>query len=242
MTTELRTVSRPTRVAVDVHGGRVRATALDPGDAVMPRVLHSQGNSLTVALIGHAASLLAGDRLELDIDVGPGATLTLVEPSGTVAYDARGGHAEWSARLRVGPGGRLNWAAAPFVVACGADVIRTVDIRLEEDATAVLSELLVLGRSHEAGGAIRSHQEVWRGVTPLLIEDLDLRDLILRSRPGVLGDHRVLGTVGCYGKRPTEIPPEHGTALAGPGALLRVLGRAAHEVLPELTRAWDCWQ
>lgn len=245
-TTEVRPetlpTDRPTRVAVDVHDGRTRATTLQPGSALMPRMLHSQGNSATVALVGHTASLLAGDRLELDVEVGAGATLTLVEPSGTVAYDARGGRADWTARVRIAAGGRLRWNAAPFVVAAGADVTRTVDIQLEEGATALLSELLVLGRSQERGGAIRSHQRVWRGSTPLLIEDLDLRDAGRRSLPGVLGDHRVLGTVGCYGKRPDAIPPDHGTALAGPGALVRVLGRAAHEVTPELTRAWDLWQ
>ena len=41
----------------------------------------------------------------------------LVEPSGTVAYNARGGRATWSARVDVGAGGSLTWRSAPFIVA-----------------------------------------------------------------------------------------------------------------------------
>lgn len=234
---------RPTRIGVtEVRDGTARVTHLEPGDVLLPRVIGIDGVSVTVALIGHTATMLAGDRVEIDIEIGAGVSLTVVEPAGTVAYNARGGRAEWSARVRVGADGRLCWAAAPLVVASGADLARSMDLRLADRATALLSELLVLGRSAEVGGAVRSRQSVWCGSTPLLIEDLDLRDPVLRSRPGILGDCRVLGTVGCYGRRPAVIPPAHGTELAGPGALVRVGGHEAHEVQPELDRAWAAWQ
>ncbi|MFC0674707.1 urease accessory protein UreD [Brachybacterium hainanense] len=231
-----------TRVRVQLRDDRVAVPELRAGDALVPRILDVEGRRIRIALVGRCATLLAGDRVEVAVAVGPGVELELVEPSGTVAYDGRGAPASWAARIEVGPGGALLWNAAPFVIARGADVPRDLHVDLADGAFALLSELLVLGRSGEAGGALLARQRVHRAGRPLLVEDLDLRDAVLRALPGVLGQERVLGSVALLGLRPEHIPGPHATPLAGPGALARVLAPAVHCAQPVVEAFWREWR
>ena len=65
-------------------------------------------------------------------------------------------------------GAGLRWAGEPFVVADGADVPRTLVVA-RPDPPVRLRETLVLGRSGEVGGRLRTRTdlrvagvEVWR--------------------------------------------------------------------------------
>lgn len=233
--------SAPTRVRAELRGGRAAVPDLQAGDTLVPRLLEVDGPRVSVALVGRRATLLVGDRVELDIVVGAGIQMEIVEPSGTVAYDARGGSAAWVARVEIASGGALAWRAAPFVIADGADVYRELDVHLDEGAVALLSELLVLGRSGETGGALYARQRVQYAGRTLLADDLDLRDQDARARPGILGTNRVIGTVALLGQPPHAVPAPPASLLAGPGALARVVAPDAHHAQPELDRLWRSW-
>jgi urease accessory protein len=232
---------RSTRLRVDPAADGVRVAELTSGSLLSPRVLESRGRRVRIALVGHTASLLAGDRLELEVEVGPGVHLELVEPSGTVAYDARGGHASWAAQIHIGANASLVWRAAPFVVAGGSDVDREVDVQLEAGGVAVVREMLALGRHGEIGGSLISRQRVTLAGAPLLVEALDLRDAESRALPGLLGGHRVLATAMILGLATDTEVDTWTTPLAGPGALSRALTDAAHEAEEALARPWTTW-
>lgn len=232
---------RPTRVRVGRAGDGVRLDEMTAGDLLTPRLLDRRGRHVRIALVGHQAMLLAGDRLELHVEVGPGVHVELIEPSGTVAYNARGGRATWSARVDVGAGGGLTWRSAPFIVAGGADVERDLDVALADGAVAALRETVVLGRHGEAGGRLLSRQRVTLGGAPLLVETLDLRDPGMRTLPGLLGPHRVVATAMVLGMS-TETGAGPGTTpLAGPGTLARALTGGAHEADHLLDGTWSAW-
>lgn len=205
------TPSRGTRIALHPDG------SLDlRADAFSPKVLHRTATSARVALVGARALLLAGDEVRLDVSVAAGCSLELVEIAATIAYDGRGGSASWTTRLDVD--GRLVWDAQPFVVADGADVRRSLVASMGAAGVLATRESLVLGRTGETGGAVRSTTCIAQRGNPLLVEDLDLRDLDVRSSPAVLGKHRVLDTVVVAGSR-----AEHPDALQleGVGSVLR---------------------
>ncbi|MDI9915007.1 urease accessory protein UreD [Rhodococcus sp. IEGM 1379] len=234
-------VSGATRIVVERTGDTATAAELISGDFLAPRFVSSHGRHVRIALVGHSATLLAGDDLRIEFDVAPGTFLEVIEPSGTVAYNARGGHASWTATARVGAGGALVWRAAPFVVAGGANVSRRIDISLETDAIALLDEMVVLGRTGEIGGALRSDQRITVDGTPLLVETLDLRSVSGRSLPGVLGGHRVLGTTMLLGMKTAETVDRHVTPLSGPGMLARALTDHAHEATAALEEICADW-
>ncbi|WP_264031645.1 urease accessory protein UreD [Cellulosimicrobium sp. SH8] len=153
-----------TRVGAYREAGRVRCD-LRPG-ALSPRVLSTGPGVARVALVATRALLLGGDRVRVEVHVGEGVELELVEVSGTVAYAGRGRSASWDVDVRVDAGGLLVWDALPFVVADGADVERTTRVSLAdggargERGVALLRETLVLGRTGEVGGRLRSRTRV----------------------------------------------------------------------------------
>lgn len=234
----------PARITVERVGGRVRLTELSGGTYLRAQPLGVHGNAARVALVGTYALLLTGDRLRMEITVGPGVWLELVEPSGMVAYDTRGADpASWQADLRVGDGGCLVWRSAPFVVSAGADVSRRTRIDVAGTGRALVHETLVLGRSYEAtGGPLRSTVVGSVGGRPVLVEDLDLRGSASTGAPGVLGAHRVLASTFLLGARPEQCSGTVETVLHGPGALARALAGHAHEAEAAVAGTWEHWR
>lgn len=178
-----------------------------------PRPIRVDATGAQIALVTTRALLLAGDEVDLEIEVGPGAWLDVLETAGTVAYDAAGIGSTWTVRATVADGGRLTWRGEPFVVADGANVLRRSSFRLGDGATLCTREILVLGRTGEDGGALRVRTEIHRGQDPVLIEELDLsgdpaseQPHRQRRRPGLLGGHRVLDTVTVAGPIPDTAP------------------------------------
>jgi len=169
-----------------------------------------------VALVPEQAVLLAGDHVEVAVRVGSGRTLEIVEPGGTVAYAMRGSSARWDVTVEVEDGGALVWHGEPFVAAEGSDVRRHLSVDLAGSARVVLRETLVLGRSGEAPGALRSRTDVHRDGVPVLVEELD-------ASLG-LGPHRVVDQVLCLGSGCAG----EGLVLASGDRLHRWLGGSTH--------------
>ncbi len=200
------------------------------------RILPARAGVARVALLAEGALLLGGDEVEVHLVLGDGASVEVVEPAGTVAYDMRGDRASWRVGIEAGDGSRITWRGQSFVVSDGADVDRSTTVGLGTGAVVALRELLVLGRTGEAGGRLHTTTRV-AGSGPLLVEEL----LLDGSQPcvGVLGGARVLETVSVLGRRatPTDlVAPAHRLELDREGTLLRWWGARAHE--SSLAPAW----
>jgi urease accessory protein len=165
-----------TRTDVEVRSSHLRAFRLD---------------GTQVALVPEQAVLLADDRVEVQVRVGAGRVLEIIEPGGTVAYAMRGSSARWDVSVEVEEGGSLVWHGEPFVVSQGADVRRHLTLELGAASRVVLRETLVLGRSGEAPGRLVSRTDVRGDGVPVLVEELD-------AAVG-MGSHRVLDQVLCLG-------------------------------------------
>ncbi|MBD7996772.1 urease accessory protein UreD [Arthrobacter sp. Sa2CUA1] len=203
---------RPTRIAVERAGSSARFSVLDQGLYLAPRPvsvpLRRPGNGnphLRVALIGIHMMLLGGDDVRIELTIGPGVTLEVIEPAGMVAYDAEGVASRWSLDAVLGEGAALIWDSAPFVAAGGSNVLRQTRMRLGTGSRVLLRETLVLGRSGEAGGALRSVTRLSGPDGDVLYEDLDLTGGRLAA-VGVLGTSKVLASATAAGWRPLPEP------------------------------------
>ncbi|RKT76771.1 UreD urease accessory protein [Terracoccus luteus] len=164
------------------------------------RRLPDRHGRVRVALVATEALLLAGDDVRVEVTVGPGLLLEIVETAGTVAYDMRGGSARWDVTARVADRGGLAWAGLPFVVSDGADVTRTTTVTLEGSARATLRETVVLGRTGEQGGRLDTRLSSTIDGRPLLAE-ATLVDPDSRRDPALLGGSRCLDSVTTLGHR-----------------------------------------
>ncbi|NMO00107.1 urease accessory protein UreD [Gordonia sp. TBRC 11910] len=223
-----------TRVAIRA-GEQVAAVELVAG-LIVPRLISRTASSAEVALVAGGALLLGGDRVDIEITVGAGCRLELADVGGTVAYDAQGDPSSWSVRIVVDDTASLYWHGLPMVVADGADVERSTRMALAPNAHAVLRETVVLGRSGEVGGRLRTRTDVERGGVPVVVESVEVRPG--RREPGVLGAHRVLDTVLAVGFRPPVGAAD--LRLEQPGALARFLGSQTHR--SELDEVWRRWR
>lgn len=227
------------RVAVDAAPGRARVDlSAGAGTTLVPRLVDRTWASARVALVAGGALVLGGDEIGLNVRVGAGCILELSEVGGTVAYDADGASSQWWTRVVVEPGATLIWHGLETIVADGANLHRRTDIVLAADARALVRDVCVLGRSGERGGHLRVETTVTADRTPLLVESVDVHGD--RPTPGVLSEHRVLESILLAGVRPAHDPEEHTMTLAGPGALARYLGAAAHE--SPLRPTWTRWR
>lgn len=243
MTTLLpdRATTRRTRLVVEPAAGRPRVRIETSGDPARPRLramtLSSAPGVARVCLVPDGALLLAGDQIRLDVEVGPGVRLDLVESAGTVAYNMRGASATWDVRLRLAVDATLVWAGEPFVVSADARVSRSTTVRLGDGARLAVRETLVLGRHGERTGEL---DQTWTATAgdgrELLVEELRLDGAV--HRPGILGGQRVLGSVLAFG---IDLPPEVCDTgrldLEDDGIIWRRLAVEAHSAVP--TEAWQ---
>ena len=91
---------RPTVVEVSTRGDSVTC-ALD-GELVLPRLVHRRGRCVEIALVSGRAMLMPGDRVELDIRVGAGCSVRLVDIGGLIVYGREEvGQSQWHALILI---------------------------------------------------------------------------------------------------------------------------------------------
>ncbi len=223
-----------TLIGVERSVGRAKLTLV--ATQLAPRVLDVDPDGARVALVATSALLLGGDHVCIDVRVGPGAWLDIVDTAGTVAYDAAGEPSGWTVRAVLSAGALLLWQGQPFVVAGGANVLRQMRIDIGLGAVACLRETVVLGRTGEVGGALRLRSDISVSGDPVLVEELDLTSVQNRCAPGVLGPNRVVDSVSMFGLRAPALPVGSHFDLAGAGSVARFLGRGLAE-----SPAGDWW-
>jgi urease accessory protein len=208
---------------------------MDACGLLRARLLPARDGVVRIALVQTAASLLSGDRVRIDVRLGRGAQVELIEVAGLVAHDVRGGDgATLDVDVDLAPGARLHWAAQPLVLAGGCELGRHSVVALAEGAALLMRDTLVLGRTGEEPGALRSSLEVG----DLHVEELDTSDRALLRSAVVAGEATVLDTLALYGLR---APDPAALQLAGPGSVLPLAApslAASESVLGPMSAAW----
>ena len=150
-----------------------------PLQALEPMDLDGDGVA-TLLLLNPTGGLLAGDRLETDIALGPGSRVCLSTPSATRVYRSPGLAAVQRVTIDVGNGAALEWMPDHLIPSPGARLHQTTLIRLAADATLLYLEAWAVGRA--------ARGEAWG--FDLLDSSLLVRDeagLLLRERSILAG-------------------------------------------------------
>lgn len=207
---------------VDGATAVVTCRAESPLKVLVPR---HRGPSAWAFLATYGGGLLARDRLEVDVEVGPHATALLATQAETKVYrSACGGEALQVLRARVARGGVLAVLPDPVSPFAGARYAQEQRYVLEDGASLLFLDALVAGRTARgerwAFDAFRSRTEV-SDEKGFLIGD----GLVLASRPGAslsdrMGRFEALAFGGIIGPAFSE----------GAAALLDRVGRAAARV------------
>lgn len=219
----------------DGHGG----TRLPVLNSAVPLVLRRTPDA--VYLVGGAAWPLGGDRLSLDIEVYPGASLRIRTAAASVALPGLArGESVFRVTATVGDGAMLEYLPEPTVVADGARHRTEISVTLAGTASLLLRDEFVLGRHGETGGSCVTRLSVDRAGRPLLRHETAVRgDDEVSLGPAVLAGHRMAGSLLIVG---TGTPPgwrAEGVAvlpLAGAaGVLITAVAHDAHTLRRRLS-------
>lgn len=146
-------------------------------------------------LASRAATPLGGDRMVLDIELGPGVPLTVRSVSAAVARRGEGASSV-IVSAQIAAGASLVWDGAPGVSAHGSDHHAIARITVEPGGRCWWREEIVLGRSGEAPGRWRSQLQVDRGSAPVLRHEITIgSNTPAAASPAVIRAARVVTSV-----------------------------------------------
>jgi urease accessory protein len=151
-------------------------------------------------LINTGGGMTGGDRMQIDVTVGTGASAALTTQAAEKIYRSDGPETGIAAALVLEQGSRLAWLPQEQILFDGARLARTLDVAMTPDAALTLVESVVFGRlaMGEAveAGAFRDRWRVRRDGRLVLAEDvlLDGRIAATLKRPAIADGGRALAT------------------------------------------------
>ena len=149
------------RFEYDVRSGR---TQLDLREQRQPlkvvRAFHLPGGTALVHMHNLSGGVLAGDRLSIELDVGPGARAQVTSTGATRLYRSRcqAAPAELATQVRAREGALLEYLPDPLIPFAGSRYRQRTIVDLEPDAGLFWWETVAPGR--EARGEVFSYQNL----------------------------------------------------------------------------------
>jgi urease accessory protein len=239
------------RIAAVAEAGRTRLVTLRSEPPILVRKTgprHTHGE-VEVHLVGGAAGPLGGDRLRIEVTVGPGARLCVRTVAASLALPGPPGtHSTLDVHASVAAGGSLRWLPEPLIAARGCDHHSSSLVDLAPDAALTWREELVCGRHAEDPGDASLESTVRLAGRTLMRQDVAVGPRAAGwGGPAVLGGGRATGTLLVVDPLWTDKPPEPavlgpGAArmplAGGPAALAQAVGGDLREVRAALDRAF----
>jgi urease accessory protein len=111
------------------------------------RVRFPRGGGCDGVLLNTGGGITGGDRLRVELGVAPGADAVVTSQAAEKLYRSDGQPARIAMQARLAAGARLDWLPQESILFDHADVERTIDVEMAEDAQLTMLEVLVLGRA-----------------------------------------------------------------------------------------------
>lgn len=188
-------------LAVNARNNVSRCVHMHEAGGLRVRFPNSVAGELEAVILNSAGGIAGGDQLTLSIAVEDGARLTITTAAAEKVYRSIGPAATIDVQLKISAGGQLRWLPQEMIVFNRARIRRSIDIELAENATLVLAESVLFGRSAMGEtveiGAFFDRWRVHRGGELVYAETVRLEGLIAEklARPAVADGGRALATV-----------------------------------------------
>jgi urease accessory protein len=204
-----------------------------------------------VYLVGTAAFPVGDDCVSVEVEVGAGAALAVRSAASMIAWAS--GQSRFDVGVTVGRGASLDWQLQPLVASSACHFSQQVRVRLDEGATLLWSEELVLGRHGEPPGQLDMALDVEYAGVPLLRHRLMLGPGAPGwDGPAVMGNKRATGLAliaGSGAHRGGAAAMGHASgqewavmALDGPAFLATATGADLLGVRASMNPAVDVWR
>lgn len=150
-------------LTVAARDGVARRQQIYEDGPLRARFPNVSSGDLEAVLVNTAGGIAGGDQHDVDIGVGEGAALTVTTAAAEKVYRTLGPPSEIAVSLSVGAGGRLNWLPQETILFDNARLDRGIDVELAADASVLIAEAVVFGRT-AMGEAVRqgAFRDRWR--------------------------------------------------------------------------------
>jgi len=135
------------RFDVKFEAGVTRRGRLHESGSLRVRFPSPEADGLSGVFVNTAGGIAGGDRFDIEIAAGAGARLTLTTAAAEKVYRAAGPAAQLNIALKAGARSHLAWLPQETILFDRARISRRIDIDLAEDASLLLCEIVVFGRS-----------------------------------------------------------------------------------------------
>jgi urease accessory protein len=137
------------RIALIVAAGAggSRPARLHESGSLRVRFPNRDGAVLDAVIVNTGGGMTGGDRFDLDINVGAGADVSVTTAAAEKIYRSLGPDTVLDVNLAVGSGGRLEWLPQETILFDRARLRRKIDVDLAPDASLLLAEASIFGRS-----------------------------------------------------------------------------------------------
>ena len=134
-------------LSVAAAGGATRRRQVYEDGPLRVRFPNSSTRALEAMIVNTAGGIAGGDRHDLDIAVDDGATLAVTTAAAEKVYRALGPGAEITIKLAVGANAKLSWMPQETILFDRARLNRRIEVDLAADATLLVAEAVIFGRS-----------------------------------------------------------------------------------------------
>jgi urease accessory protein len=132
---------------VKLQDGVTRRGRLHESGSLRVRFPSPEADGLSGVFVNTAGGIAGGDRFDIDISTGEGSRLTLTTAAAEKVYRAAGPAAQLHITLKAEARSHLSWLPQETILFDRARILRRIDIELAEDASLLLCEIVVFGRS-----------------------------------------------------------------------------------------------
>jgi urease accessory protein len=189
-------------LAVAAVSGASRRRRVHEAGSLRVRFPNGAGRgTLDAVIVNTAGGMTGGDRFDIDIAVGAGATLTVTTAAAEKVYRSLGPDTHVGVKLDVGSGGALAWLPQETILFDQVRLRRTIEVDLAPEASLILAEAVVFGRSAMGEAVVRGHFfDRWRvrvGGALVFAETLRLDGAIAQclARRAVAGEGVAIASV-----------------------------------------------
>ena len=131
---------------VKLRGNRSVVDRLWQQGCAKLRLPKSANGSFEVIMINSSGGLTGGDRLDWSFNAQAGCSMTVTTQACEKVYASISGAAEVSTSISVGRGAHISWLPQETILFNQAQLSRSLTVDLDEHATALLAEPILLGR------------------------------------------------------------------------------------------------
>ena len=181
------------RIALTVAAdkGLTRRKRVQESGSLRVRFPNSDLREPEAVIVNTAGGIAGGDRFDLDFALGEGARLVVTTAAAEKVYRALGPDASIAVKLSVGAGAALTWLPQETILFDRVRLSRSIDVDLAEDASLLLAESIVFGRSAMgetvAQGRLLDRWRVRRGGRLVFAETVRLEDGIAQKLSELAG-------------------------------------------------------